>query len=338
MKLNIYARPYVTSGLAAIARVNGGSASTLIAEGCDISGQSKKGFDEAINAAKAAETAVVMVMGLDTASVEKEGHDRTTLSLPGVQLELIKAVVDAVGGKVPVILVVLNGGAIALDWCKIPGNTDAIIEAFYPGKLGSEAISDAIFGAFSPGGKLPYTIMPEAYVDETDFLNMSMTAGPGRTYRYYTKTPLWNFGYGLSYSKFSLALKTQNKAMMYLPTAYNASPSFEITVKNLGAMAADEVVQAYFVPVNLTVRNPAPLPSKQLFDFMRVNLGKGQSTSVTFTVPSASLAVSDAEGNLVSAPGAYKLLFTNGVDQSVEQQLIITGTERILEAYPQASA
>jgi beta-glucosidase len=105
--------------------MNGGDASVLISEGCGITDPSKAGFADAIAAATAAE-AVVMMMGLDTANVEKEGHDRTSLGLPGVQLDLIKAVVAAVGGKTPIILVLLNGGAVALDWAKDAGNTDAM--------------------------------------------------------------------------------------------------------------------------------------------------------------------------------------------------------------------
>lgn len=105
--------------------MNGGDASVLISEGCGITDSSKAGFADAVAAATAAE-AVVMMMGLDTANVEKEGHDRTSLGLPGAQLDLIKAVVAAVGGKKPIVLVLLNGGAVALDWAKEAGNTDAM--------------------------------------------------------------------------------------------------------------------------------------------------------------------------------------------------------------------
>ena len=94
-------------------------------------------------------------------------------------------VVAAVKGKKPVIVVMLNGGAVAIDWLKTPGNSDAILEAFYPGKIGAGAIADILFGAYNPSGKLPYTIMPASFVNEVNFLDMSMTAGKGRTYRFY---------------------------------------------------------------------------------------------------------------------------------------------------------
>merc|ERR1712224_627931 len=221
-----------------------------------------------------------MMMGLDTSSVEREGHDRTDLGLPGVQLELIQQVVEAAKGKKPVIVVLFNGGAVALDWLKETSNTDAIIEAFYPGKLGSEAIADALFGVFSPGGKLPYTIMPADYVKEVDFLNKSMTAGKGRTYRYYTGEPLWPFGYGLTYSAFTLTDGHASQGDVKLPTAFDndMAPTFKIEVRNTGKVLADEVVQAYFEPVHVQYANSVALPQRQLFNFHRVSLAPGEST------------------------------------------------------------
>jgi len=173
-------------------------------------------------------------------------------------------------------------------------------------------------------------------VDEVDFLNMSMTSGAGRTYRFYTKTPLWPFGYGLSYSHFTIALtKSSGESVLTTKYADNAAPSFDVHVTNAGSMDADEVVQAYFVPANITVGRPAPLPFKQLIDFQRVHVKAGESTTVTFTVPRAALAVTDADGNLVSAPGLYTLMFTNGVDQTETHDLTLIGEEQTVEPYPQ---
>lgn len=325
----------------AIARMNGGNKTVVVQEGCTIDGNSTDGFDGAVAAAASADTkAVVMVMGLDTSSVEKEGHDRTDIGLPGVQLQLIQKVVAAIQATKPVIIVMLNGGAVALDWLKAPGNTDAIIESFYPGKLGSEAIADAIFGHFSPGGKLPYSVMPENYIKEVDFLNMSMTAGTGRTYRFYTGEPLWHFGFGLSYSTFSLqedpAVSRQN---MSLPAAYakEVAPTYKVKVRNTGRFTADEVVQAYFEPANVKLTHTAPLPRRQLFDFQRVKLAPGDSIVVPIQVNSASLVLADAKGNLVSAPGEYNIIFTNGNDQSIVKKLNIDGPEQVMEHFPESS-
>ena len=133
----------VETPAAAIARVNGGADSVIVSEGCTVAGASKSGFDDAVKAAKAAEQAVVLVLGLDTSNVEKEGHDRTSLGLPGVQLELVQAVVGAVAGQKPVVVVLLNGGAVALDWCAKPGNTDAILEASERASAGASASASA---------------------------------------------------------------------------------------------------------------------------------------------------------------------------------------------------
>jgi len=324
----------------AIARMNGGENMVVVQEGCTIDGTSTESFAGAVAAAASVDTAaVVMVMGLDTLSVEKEGHDRTAIGLPGVQLELIQMVVSAVRAQKPLIVVMLNGGAVTLDWLKLPGNTDAIIEAFYPGKRGSEAIADALFGNFSPGGKLAYSVMPENYVKEVDFLNMSMTAGTGRTYRFYTGEPLWHFGYGLSYSTFSLQEDVVASQHLSLPAAYTneVAPTYKIKVQNTGTCIADEVVQAYFEPVNVTVAHAAPLPRRQLFDFQRVKLAPGESTVVPIQVNSASLLVADAKGSLVSAPGEYNIVFTNGNDQSIVKKLKIDGLEQIVEHFPGSS-
>jgi len=323
----------VETPAAAIARLNGGNDSVVVVEGCSVT--EPIDLDAALAAAGNSEvTSVVMMLGLDTQTVEREGHDRMDIRLPSVQLELLKQVVELARGKKPVIVVLINGGAVALDWLKASGNVDGILEAFYPGKLGAEAIADALFGVYSPGGKMPYSIMPANFTETVDFLNVSMTAGMGRTYRFYKGTPLWPFGYGLSYAKFSLTL--QDASDMVLPTAYEAasSPTFQIKVQNIGEVLADEVVQAYFIPVDIQCQHPAPLPQRQLFDFQRLSLSPGESSTIQFNVPSSSLALADSEGNLVSAPGEYTLLFTNGVDVSMQQRLQLHGLEQVIEAFP----
>eukprot|EP00931_Biecheleriopsis_adriatica_P070744 TRINITY_DN44536_c0_g1_i1.p1 TRINITY_DN44536_c0_g1~~TRINITY_DN44536_c0_g1_i1.p1 ORF type:complete len:877 (-),score=200.93 TRINITY_DN44536_c0_g1_i1:62-2692(-) len=325
----------VESPAEAMLRYNeGGAALVHVAEGCPLECKSDEGFADAIAAAVDAQ-AVVMFMGLDTSKVEREGHDRTELGLPGLQLQLIKEVVKAVRGQKPVIVVLINGGAVALDWLKGAGQTDAILEAFYPGKLGAEAIARTLFGYFSPGGKMPYSVMPESYTLDVDFFNMSMVTGAGRTYRFYAGEALWPFGYGLSYSQFRF--KSDSFALPYVrQTGYGDDLNLEIHVEvhNIGGYSADEVVQAYFIPSGVHLRNFAPLPRKQLFDFQRVSLPPAQGTKVIFQVPCRALALADAKGNLVSAPGKYQLLFTNGVDETIERILQLSGEEQIIEEFP----
>ena len=120
-----------------------------------------------------------------------EGHDRYTVGLSEPQIALCEAVLAA--GK-PTVLVMVNGGAISIDGLK--DKAPAIIEAFMPGVHGGTAIAETIFGENNPGGKLPVTIYPSSIINETDFISMDMTNGVGRSYKFYTGTPLWPFGFG----------------------------------------------------------------------------------------------------------------------------------------------
>jgi len=186
----------VTSPYQAIKTSNVGG-NTVYAEGCAINTTSTAGFAAAVAAAKAADY-VVLVLGIDE-TIEKEGHDRIQITLPGVQEQFVQAILAT--GK-PTAMVLINGGIVAID--KLKPVVPAIIETFYPGYWGGVAIADVIFGDYNPGGKLPVTYYASDFVTQSDFLDMSMTDSPGRTYRYYTGKPLWPFGWGLSYTTFSL--------------------------------------------------------------------------------------------------------------------------------------
>ena len=190
----------VTSPADGIADQIGGKVHTV--EGCGVD-SAKAADGSSVHQAVAAAldknvTAVVLMVGLDTTSVEREGHDRTELDLPIYQQELIQAVAQAVGDTKPVILVLLNGGAVSLDWAKASDQIDGIIEAFYPSVLGAQVIAETLFGKNNPGGKMPYSVLPASFVNTTKFEDMAMTAGEGRTYRFYTGTPLWDFGVNLT--------------------------------------------------------------------------------------------------------------------------------------------
>jgi hypothetical protein len=124
-----------------------------------------------------------------------------------------------------------------------------------------------------------------------------------------------------------------------LPSGYSedAAPSYTVKVTNTGKVHGDEVIQGYFLPDTASVKpskQPAPLPKKQLFCFERVSLAPGASTTVTCKAPAAAIALADASGDLVSCPGKYTLLFTNGNDQKIAQDLTLTGTESVVEPFP----
>ncbi|KAJ1454892.1 family 3 glycoside hydrolase, partial [Pelagophyceae sp. CCMP2097] len=288
--------------------------STIVAEGCDVSSNRTDGIESAVALAASAD-AVVLILGLDTQTVEREQHDRVDLALPGVQLDLARAVVKGLkeqqaadGVARPLIVLLLNGGAVDLSWFKAEAGIDAIVEAFYVGKVGARALADCVFGAFSPSGKLPYHVPDDSYSAETDFRDMAMTAGSGRTYRFYTKAPVYDFGFGISYSTFEL--RRIGKGDLRMNT--DGAVTVDLVLTNTGAVFAAETVQAYFAPRNIKLGKPAPLPIRQLFDFVKVELAPQASKKLSFRVEAVALAVANADGDLVVAPGTYDLRFTNG--------------------------
>jgi len=227
------------------------------------------------------------------------------------------------------VLVLINGGIIAID--KLKESAPAIIEAFYPGYWGGVAIADVVFGDYNPGGKLPVTYYASDFVTKSDFLDMSMTNAPGRTYRYYTGTPLWEFGFGLSYTTFTL---TWSDMLSGIPTVYNNYKhqrhrfQYKVTVTNTGKIAGDEVVLAFFKPTQ-----PNPL-LKQLFGFQRVHLDPNESIQLTFTLDSSTIKMGDQNGNFVSSTGVYEIEFTNGVEETLTTKVEVVGDSILLEKCP----
>ena len=147
-----------------------------------------------VKAATAAEQVILMVDNFRDGG--GEGKDRYTIGLSAAQLTMAQAVIKANPNTV---LVMINGGVISID--ELKEEAPAILEAWMPGVHGGEAMAATIFGDNNPGGKMPVTMYPQHYVNVTDFLSMSMV---NRTYKYYTGTPLYPFGYGLSYTTFSV--------------------------------------------------------------------------------------------------------------------------------------
>jgi len=314
----------ITSPITAITNSNKGG-KTVYARGCEISGTSTEGFAEAVAAAKDADF-VILILGINS-TIEREAFDRVDITLPGVQEQFAHTILSV--GK-PTVLVLINGGIVAIDNLKQP--VPAILEAFYPGILGGVAIADVIFGDYNPGGKLPVTYYASNYVNEIDFVNMNMTDAPGRTYRYYTGTPLWEFGFGLSYTTFTLDWSDKESE---IPTAVSnehqqAAVQYNVTVTNTGKVAGDEVVLAFYSPKTI----PAVPLIKQLFGFQRVHLNPNQSVKLTFTMNAQKLSMGDEKGNMVSVPGVYGIEITNGVAERLTTKVEVVGKKIVLEKYP----
>jgi beta-glucosidase len=260
----------------------------------------KAPLDEALAAARASDV-IVFVGGL-TGDVEGEemkvnfpgfnGGDRTDLLLPQSQQKLLDALQAT--GK-PIVLVLTAGSAIAVD--KEQAKLPAIVMAWYPGQRGGNAVADVLFGATNPAGRLPVTFY-KADEKLPDFEDYSMK---NRTYRYFTGQPLYPFGHGLSYTKFSYTgLKLDRNAV-----AADGSVQATVTVKNVGKRAGDEVVQLYLKP--LDPKRERAL--KELRGVERVTLEPGQSRQLSFMVkPDRDLTVYDeVKKAYVVDPGTFEV-------------------------------
>jgi beta-glucosidase len=252
---------------------------------------------EAVDTAKKADVVVAFV-GL-TSRLEGEemkvsakgfdGGDRTDLVLPDVQQELLEAVAKT--GK-PMVVVLLNGSALAVNWSQ--QNAKAILEAWYPGQSGGQAIAETLSGKNNPGGRLPVTFYSS--VDQLPaFDDYSMS---NRTYRYFKGRPLYGFGYGLSYTSFAysnLKLSTNHLHAGDILTV-------DADVKNTGSRAGDEVAELYLLPPKTDVS-----PIQALSGFTRIHLAPGATQHIRFTLDPRTLSQVDAKGIRAVTSGSYKL-------------------------------
>ena len=234
-----------------------------------------------VKAARQAD-AVVLFLGL-TARLEGEemrvelegfrGGDRTRIDLPAAQERLLERIVAV--GK-PTVLVLLNGSALAVSWAQ--QHVPAIVEAWYPGQAGGTAIADVLFGDYNPGGRLPVTF----YKSVDDLPPFDDYRMEGRTYRFFKGTPLYPFGYGLSYTSFAYKqLRTSAGTLRADDTL-----TVRVDVTNTGQREGDEVVQLYVRHLGSRVTRPR----EDLRGYRRVTLRPGETRTVQFPLVAASLA------------------------------------------------
>jgi beta-glucosidase len=217
------------------------------------------------------------------------GGDRVTLGLPAPQDSLLRAVVAT--GR-PVVLVLLNGSALAIPWAA--EHVPAIVEAWYPGQAAGTALADILFGDASPGGRLPVTVY-RAVEDLPAFEDYRME---GRTYRYFTGAPLFPFGHGLSYTTFAYGDLT-------VPATVRAGDTVHVSVevRNTGSREGDDVVQVYLTHLEAS----APVPVRTLVGFRRVTLAAGERRTVAFAIAPRHLAVVTGAGERVIEPGRFRI-------------------------------
>jgi hypothetical protein len=189
----------------------------------------------------------------------------------------------------------------------------------YAGQSGGLALANVILGQYNPGGRLPITYYPASYVANLSMFDMQMRpspTNPGRTYKFYTGQPVFEFGYGLSYTTFNYTWYNEsNSSVISIRNIMKnkdsgrklAMESYRVNVTNTGSVFGDDVVLAYVTPPTKSLHDPSP-PIKKLFGFERVRLDVGQTTQVFFPLNPDALLTVGHDGSKWLEPGAYQIL------------------------------
>ena len=282
------------------------------AKGCAVSGSTTDGTNEALSMEEAVRAAresdVVIVAVGESADMSGEAASRASLDLPGRQLDLVKSVVAT--GK-PVVVVLMNGRPLTINW--LADNTPAILETWFGGIQAGNAIADVLFGDVTPGGKLPVTF-PRAVGQIPLYYGHKNTGRPPDPANKYTSkyldvpvTPLFPFGYGLSYTAFRLT----NLRLSAPSIRRDGRITVSAEVENVGERAGDEVVQLYIRDVVASVTRPL----KELKGFERITLKPGEKRNVEFTLASEQLGFYNRDMRFVVEPGEFRVFVgTNSVE------------------------
>ena len=303
----------------------------IYAKGCAIRDTSRIGIRDALNAAASADV-VIMVMGGSSArdfsseyeetgaakvsanlisDMESgEGYDRATLNLMGLQLELIQEIKKL--GK-PIILVLIKGRPLLLEG--IIQEVDAIIDAWYPGMQGGNALADVLFGDYNPGGRLSISI-PRSVGQLPVYYNPKRT-GNRNKYLEEVGVPRYCFGYGLSYTSFEYS----DMEVTLNETTDDCIVNIRVKIVNTGQKSGDEVVQLYICDDVSSYTTPA----KQLRAFERIHLEAGESQIVTFTLNKKSMMLYMQDDEWVVEPGSFSLMIgSSSQDIRLQRKIYVT--------------
>ncbi|XP_051132483.1 beta-xylosidase/alpha-L-arabinofuranosidase 2-like [Andrographis paniculata] len=309
----------VLDGLSAVIK------NTMYQAGCENVSCVTAQVEEAKKVASGAD-AVVLVMGSDQ-SIEKESLDRENITLPGQQQLLITEVAKV--SKGPVILVIMSGGGMDVQFAKDDPKITSILWVGFPGEAGGGAAADIIFGLHNPSGKLPMTWYPQSYTQNVNMTDMNMRADPargfpGRTYRFYKGPTVFPFGFGLSYTKFTHSFAKAPPAVVNMVLDKNhvcrksacaaidvadaackhATVDIHIKVRNKGKMAGSETLLLFWSPP----RGLRGSPEKQLIGFRKVWVAAGAERGAKFRVNVCKdLSLVDEKGRRKVALGEHVL-------------------------------
>ena len=286
------------------------------AKGCEIEGGSTDGFAEAVRLARQAELAIVAVG--EASAMSGEAASRSSLDLPGHQLDLVKAV-HATG--TPTIVVLFNGRPLTIGW--VADNVPAILEAWLPGTEGGNAIADVLFGDVNPGAKLPVTF-PRVVGQVPLYYNHLNTGRPPEADNRYTSKyldvpsePLFAFGHGLSYTRFQLS----NLKLSRRDIPPDGRLAVSVDVQNIGDRPGDEVVQLYIRDLVASVARPV----KELAGFERVSLQAGETKTVRFELGPERLGLYNRQLQFVVEPGEFRVTVGTSSTGGLEDRFEVVG-------------
>lgn len=284
------------------------------AQGCDANCTSTSGFGAAVNAAKA--SAVTVVVAGEPASDSGEASSRSNIGLPGQQTALIQAI--AATGK-PYVVVLMNGRPLTLGW--VAGHAPGLLEAWYPGTEGGNAVADVLFGKTDPGGKLTMSFprdvgqIPISY----DELPTGRPADPNNKYtsRYLdvANTPQYAFGYGLSYTTFALS----NPHVSPGRVSGSGTVTVSADITDTGSVAGDDVAQFYIHEDGTSILQPV----RRLEGFQRVTLQPGQTKTVTFTLGRDQIGFYNNSGQFEVDPGTVDVYVGDSSAGGLQSQFTV---------------
>jgi beta-glucosidase len=302
------------SALAGIRSAVSASTRIVYVKGCDVDGADRSGFAEAKEKLQSAD-AVIAVMG-ESRDMSGEGASRSSLGLPGVQEDFARALVAL--GK-PLVVVLMNGRPLTIPW--LADNVPAIVEGWFLGVQAGNALADVLFGDFNPAGRLPVSF-PRTLGQVPIYYNAKNTGRPTDGKEKYTSryldvpnSPLFPFGYGLSYTRFEYRALTLGTRSVRATHPMRVS----VSVTNAGARDGEEVVQLYVRDDVGSVTRPV----KELRGFSRVFLKKGETKVVTFTITPDQLKMYNMEMKRVIEPGRFTVYVGGNSRDLLESSLSV---------------